>query len=50
MLCPPANDRWHPWPFLRRLYDATLVLNTKPPPRKVVPKGRRWGKKDSFKV
>lgn len=19
-LCPPANDRWHPWPFLHRLY------------------------------
>jgi len=28
-LCPPANDRWHPWPFLRRLYDAALSLRTK---------------------
>lgn len=27
-LCPPANDRWHPWPFLRRMYDAALALNT----------------------
>ncbi|CAK0883235.1 unnamed protein product [Prorocentrum cordatum] len=27
-LCPPANDRWHHYPFLRRLYDAALVLNT----------------------
>jgi len=27
-LCPPANDRWHPWPFFRRLYDAALSLNT----------------------
>ena len=22
-LCPPANDRWHPWPFFRRFYDTT---------------------------
>lgn len=28
MLCPPANDRWHPWPFLRRMYDAALYLET----------------------
>ncbi|CAE7356813.1 ppiA [Symbiodinium microadriaticum] len=27
-LCPPANDRWHPWPFFRRLYDAAESLNT----------------------
>lgn len=27
-LCPPANDRWHPWPFFRRLYDAAVALNT----------------------
>ncbi|CAE8719928.1 unnamed protein product [Polarella glacialis] len=27
-LCPPANDRWHPWPFFRRIYDAALSLNT----------------------
>lgn len=20
----PRNDRWHPWPFFRRLYDAAL--------------------------
>lgn len=26
--CPPANDRWHPWPFMRRLYDAAVSLNT----------------------
>ncbi|CAK9097892.1 Peptidyl-prolyl cis-trans isomerase A [Durusdinium trenchii] len=29
VLCPPANDRWHPWPFFRRLYDAAVSLNTK---------------------
>eukprot|EP00913_Durusdinium_trenchii_P029444 g27599.t2 len=28
ILCPPANDRWHPWPFLRRLYDAAVILRT----------------------
>eukprot|EP00931_Biecheleriopsis_adriatica_P021847 TRINITY_DN14174_c0_g1_i3.p1 TRINITY_DN14174_c0_g1~~TRINITY_DN14174_c0_g1_i3.p1 ORF type:complete len:372 (+),score=39.71 TRINITY_DN14174_c0_g1_i3:81-1196(+) len=27
-LCPPANDRWHPWPFLRRMHDAAHSLNT----------------------
>jgi hypothetical protein len=27
-LCPPANDRWHPWPFFRRFYDAALALGT----------------------
>jgi len=27
-LCPPANDRWHPWPFLRRIYDAAVALGT----------------------
>jgi len=27
-VCPPANDRWHPWPFFRRLYDAAEALNT----------------------
>jgi len=27
-LCPPANDRWHPWPFLRRIYDAAIALAT----------------------
>eukprot|EP00435_Cladocopium_sp_Y103_P031330 s3229_g7.t3 len=27
-MCPPANDRWHPWPFFRRLYDAAVSLNT----------------------
>ncbi|CAE8634558.1 unnamed protein product, partial [Polarella glacialis] len=26
--CPPSNDRWHPWPFFRRLYDAALSLKT----------------------
>merc|ERR1711979_4736 len=28
MLCPPANDRWHPWPFFRRIYDAAVALQT----------------------
>eukprot|EP00434_Breviolum_minutum_P021458 symbB.v1.2.018936.t1/scaffold1487.1/size223630/6 len=28
VLCPPANDRWHPWPFLRRLYDAAVILKS----------------------
>ncbi|CAK0904244.1 unnamed protein product, partial [Prorocentrum cordatum] len=28
VLCPPANDRWHPWPFVRRFLDATIALNT----------------------
>jgi len=28
VLCPPANDRWHPWPFFRRMYDAAVSLNT----------------------
>ncbi|CAK9066857.1 Peptidyl-prolyl cis-trans isomerase A [Durusdinium trenchii] len=27
-MCPPANDRWHPWPFFRRLYDAAVSLKT----------------------
>jgi len=27
VLCPPANDRWHPWPFFRRFYDAALALD-----------------------
>eukprot|EP00931_Biecheleriopsis_adriatica_P021845 TRINITY_DN14174_c0_g1_i1.p1 TRINITY_DN14174_c0_g1~~TRINITY_DN14174_c0_g1_i1.p1 ORF type:complete len:374 (+),score=56.65 TRINITY_DN14174_c0_g1_i1:56-1177(+) len=27
-LCPPANDRWHPWPFFRRMHDAAQSLNT----------------------
>ncbi|CAJ1396083.1 unnamed protein product [Effrenium voratum] len=27
-MCPPSNDRWHPWPFFRRLYDAALTLKT----------------------
>ncbi|CAK0815718.1 unnamed protein product, partial [Prorocentrum cordatum] len=27
-LCPPANDRWNPWPFIRRFYDATVALNS----------------------
>jgi len=27
-LCPPANDRWHPWPFFRRMYDAAVELKT----------------------
>lgn len=27
-LCPPANDRWNPWPFLRRMWDATMALKT----------------------
>lgn len=26
-LCPPANDRWHPWPFFKRLHDAAVSLN-----------------------
>jgi hypothetical protein len=25
-LCPPANDRWHPWPFLNRFYEAAVAL------------------------
>ncbi len=24
----PRNDRWHPWPFFRRLYDAAVSLDT----------------------
>ena len=27
-LCPPANDRWNPWPFLRRFWDAAVALKT----------------------
>lgn len=27
-ICPPANDRWHPWPFFRRMYDAAIKLNS----------------------
>jgi hypothetical protein len=26
--CPPANDRWNPWPFLRRMWDAAMALGT----------------------
>eukprot|EP00040_Diaphanoeca_grandis_P007139 m.39863 g.39863 ORF g.39863 m.39863 type:complete len:448 (+) comp18313_c0_seq1:92-1435(+) len=26
-LCPPANDRWHPWPFLHRLRNAAMEMN-----------------------
>lgn len=26
-LCPPANDRWHPWPFFRRIWDAAMALD-----------------------
>lgn len=26
--CPPANDRWNPWPFLRRMWDAAVALKT----------------------
>lgn len=29
VLCPPANDRWHPWPFFRRLWDAANSLAVK---------------------
>lgn len=25
-LCPPANDRWHPWPFFNRFYHAAVAL------------------------
>lgn len=28
VLCPPANDRWHPWPFFRRLVEAAESLGT----------------------
>ena len=28
VLCPPANDRWHPWPFFKRLVDAAQSLKT----------------------
>eukprot|EP00039_Didymoeca_costata_P024361 m.10082 g.10082 ORF g.10082 m.10082 type:complete len:402 (+) comp4198_c0_seq1:206-1411(+) len=27
-LCPPANDRWHPWPFMHRLWEAAVHLKT----------------------
>lgn len=27
-LCPPANDRWHPWPFLHRMRTAALEMNS----------------------
>jgi len=27
-LCPPANDRWNPWPFMRRMWDAAVALQT----------------------
>eukprot|EP00039_Didymoeca_costata_P031207 m.33667 g.33667 ORF g.33667 m.33667 type:complete len:412 (+) comp8584_c0_seq1:91-1326(+) len=27
-LCPPANDRWHPLPFVRRFWDAAIALKT----------------------
>jgi len=26
--CPPANDRWHPWPFMHRIRDAAIRMNT----------------------
>eukprot|EP00040_Diaphanoeca_grandis_P021768 m.116250 g.116250 ORF g.116250 m.116250 type:complete len:437 (+) comp28489_c0_seq1:160-1470(+) len=26
--CPPANDRWHPWPFMHRIRDAAVEMNT----------------------
>jgi len=26
-LCPPSNDRWHPWPFFKRFHDAALALD-----------------------
>eukprot|EP00040_Diaphanoeca_grandis_P032174 m.194510 g.194510 ORF g.194510 m.194510 type:complete len:410 (+) comp32532_c0_seq1:264-1493(+) len=26
--CPPANDRWHPWPFLHRMREAAIEMNT----------------------
>mmetsp|Transcript_32278 Transcript_32278/g.74566 ORF Transcript_32278/g.74566 Transcript_32278/m.74566 type:complete len:516 (-) Transcript_32278:71-1618(-) len=29
VLCPPANDRWHPWPFFHRLWDAANSLKVK---------------------
>ena len=28
VLCPPANDRWHPWPFFKRFVDAAESLKT----------------------
>ena len=27
-LCPPANDRWHPWPFMHRMVEAAKALDT----------------------
>lgn len=27
-VCPPANDRWHPWPFFRRMYDAAVSIES----------------------
>ena len=27
-LCPPANDRWHPWPFMHRLRMAAVAMKT----------------------
>ncbi|CAD7922148.1 unnamed protein product [Amoebophrya sp. A25] len=24
--CPPAEDRWHPWPFFRRFWDAASAV------------------------
>eukprot|EP00040_Diaphanoeca_grandis_P011508 m.59030 g.59030 ORF g.59030 m.59030 type:complete len:497 (-) comp22644_c0_seq2:43-1533(-) len=27
-MCPAANDRWHPWPFLHRIRQAAIALNT----------------------
>eukprot|EP00039_Didymoeca_costata_P030082 m.27824 g.27824 ORF g.27824 m.27824 type:complete len:377 (+) comp7940_c0_seq1:124-1254(+) len=26
--CPPANDRWHPWPFLARMRAAAEALDS----------------------
>mmetsp|Transcript_15241 Transcript_15241/g.37876 ORF Transcript_15241/g.37876 Transcript_15241/m.37876 type:complete len:320 (-) Transcript_15241:326-1285(-) len=26
--CPPVEDRWHPWPFFRRFYDAAMTLSS----------------------
>lgn len=27
-LCPPANDRWNPWPFIHRLKTAAEAMGT----------------------
>lgn len=26
--CPPSNDRWNPWPFMRRFWDAVMHMKT----------------------